>query len=64
MYRKTSVPLSYHPYLSTNTLDYEVLVFFIIMVCGVVLAAPSGVSTLSGANPYGIFFIKAINAKW
>ena len=40
MYRKTSVPLSYHPYLSTNALDYEVLVFFIVMVCSVVLAAP------------------------
>ncbi len=40
MYQGTRVPLRYYPYFNTNVLDYEVLVFLMIMVCGVILAAP------------------------
>ena len=40
MYRSTRIPLQYYPYFNTNVLDYELLVFFMVMVCGVILAAP------------------------
>ena len=41
MYQSTRVPLQYYPYFNTNVLDYELLVFLMVMVCGVILAAPA-----------------------
>lgn len=40
MYQSTRTPLQYYPYFSSNVLDYELLVLFMVMVCGVILAAP------------------------
>ena len=40
MYQSTRTPLQCYPYFSSNVLDYELLVLFMVMVCGVILAAP------------------------
>ena len=40
MYDQTAMPLVYRSTFSTNVLDYEMLVFFMVMVCGVLLASP------------------------
>ena len=40
MYSRTAVPLHYYPYFNSNVLDYETLLFFMVMLCGVVIASP------------------------
>ena len=40
MYQNTRMPLQYYPYLNTNVLDYELLIFLMVLVCGVIMAAP------------------------
>ena len=40
MYQNTRMPLQYYPYLNTNVLDHELLIFLMVLVCGVIMAAP------------------------
>ncbi|MBQ9327205.1 MAG: hypothetical protein IJ225_01555 [Solobacterium sp.] len=40
MYSQSSVPLRYAAYFNPNVLDYETLVFFLVMIASVLIAAP------------------------
>lgn len=40
MYASTNEPMEYHPYYNSNALDYESFLFFIVMICCILIAAP------------------------
>lgn len=40
MYADVSAPMRYYPYYHTNAMDYETFLFFLVMLCCVVIAAP------------------------
>lgn len=40
MYAQTNAPMEYYPYYNSNALDYESILFFLVMICCVLIAAP------------------------
>ena len=40
MYAQTNVPMEYYPYYNSNALDYESFLFFLVMICCTLIAAP------------------------